>query len=163
MSSTRIPLNESNPTSPARATPTDKGTGSPHDDCTELPQPERYVIEPITMCRRLGELTSEPSTDDRLSSSPPTRTPTPSLKSTTEHPTSIAGSSVVPVPVGPGDILPDSSIEPLPNVSSGSTHALDNVTETGNEARDGPSDSTLNRHESSGAFWVHGFRNRAVY
>ena len=157
MSGTRIPLNESNPTSPALATPTDMGTDPPHDDRTELPQPQRYVIKPITMHRRQGELTSESSTNDRLSSSPPTRTSTHSLKSTTEHPTSIAGSSVVPVPVGPGDFLPNLSTEPLPNVPSGSTHALDDVTETGNDVRDGPSDSDLNQHGSSGAFRVHGF------
>jgi hypothetical protein len=146
---------EPKPTSPARATPTDEGTGPPHDNRTELPQPQRYVIKPITMHRHLGELTTEPSTNDRLSSSLP---PTPSLKSTTEYPTSMAGSSVVPTQkpgsVGPGAFLPDSSTEPLPTVSS---HALDNVTETGNDVRDGPSDSDLNQHGSSGAFWVHGF------
>lgn len=156
---------EPNPTGPARAT--DDGTGPPHDNHTELRQLQRYVIEPITMHRHLGELTSEPSTNDCLSSSLPIRTSTPSLKSTTEHPTSIAGSSVVPTQkpgsVGPGDFLPDSSTEPLPDVSSGSTHALDNVTETGNDVRDGPSDSNLNRHGSSGAFCLHRFRGCAVH
>ena len=157
MSGTRFPLNESDPTSPAPDTPTDVGTDPPHDDHTELPQPQRYVIKPITIHRRLGELTSESSTNDRLSSSLPPRISTHSLKSTTEHPTSIAGSSVVPVPVGPGDLLPNLSTEPLPNVPSGSTHALDNVNETGNDVRDGSSDSNLNQHGSSGAFWVHEF------
>jgi hypothetical protein len=142
---------KSNPTSPA-------GTGPPHDDRTELPQPQRHIIEPTpnTIHRLLGKIISGPSTDDRLSSSPPTRSSTPHLKLTTEHATPKAASLMVPVPIrvpaGPGVFLPNSSTESLSKLSSGPTHALDNLTEGWDAVRDGASDSNLNRHRSSGAF-----------
>jgi hypothetical protein len=137
---------KSDPTSPA-------GMGPSHDHRTESPQPRRYVAEPTpnTIQRLLGKMISKPSTDDRLSSSPPTETPKPYLKSATEHATSNTGS-------GMEVFLPNSSTEPLPKTSSGSTYPLDSLTEAWDAVRDGPSDSDLDQLRSSGAFWVHGFR-----
>ena len=144
---------KSDPTSPA-------GIGPSHDDRTESPQPRRYVVEPTpnTIQRLLGKMISGPSTDSRLSSSPPTETPKPYLKSMTDHVTSKAGSSmeVTALP-------PNSSTEPLPKISSDSTHALDNLSEAWGAVRDGPSDSDSNQHRSSGAVWVHEFRDCNIH
>ena len=141
-------LKKFNPPSPARAASANAGTDLSPDNRNELPQPQRYATEPTpVMSRRWRKKTS--SSGDRLSSSPPTRTSTPPLKSTPENPTPEAGAHRMPMPmtlpVGPNVFLTNLSQEPLQGTSLGSGIAQESLTEAWNVVKDGPSNSNLNR------------------
>jgi len=141
-------LKKFNPPSPAHAASADAGTDLSPDNHNELPQPRRYATEPTpVMSRRWRKKTS--STGDRLSSSPPTRTSTPPLKSTPENPTPEAGARgmpmAMPLPVGPNVFLPNLSPEPFQETSLGSRLVPESLTEAWNVVKDGPSNSDLNR------------------
>lgn len=150
-----------NPATPGRAAST-AGTGPSPDNRTELPPPRRYATEPTPlMYRRLGRMTSESSTYVRLSSSPPTRTSTPPLKSTAENDTSETRSRgmIMPLPVSSGVFLPNLSTEPVPEISSSSTPVPNSLTESWNlVVKGGPLNPDLDLHESFGAFRMHGLR-----
>ena len=149
-------LKKFNPPSPSRATSPEAGTGLPSDNLNGLPQPRRDPTEPSPiMPRRWRKKTS--STDDRLSSSPPTRTSTPPLRSTVGSPTTEAGPHEMPMPMplpaGPSFFLSNLSMEPVPETVSGSSPTSDKLTEAWNMVKDGPSDSNLNqRLNALGAF-----------
>ena len=158
-------LKKFNPPSPHAASAAAETDLSP-DIHNESPHTRRYATEPTpVMTRRWRRKTSSPG--DRLSSSPPTRTSTPPLKSMPENPTPGGGvrevSMSMPLPVGPDVFLPNLSPGPLPEMSLGSRLAPDSLTEAWNVVKDGPSNSNLNRGlDTLGAFWMHALRFCAV-
>lgn len=149
-------LKKFNQPSPPHAAPAAAETDFSPDIHNESPNPRRCATEPApVMSRRWRRKTS--STGDRLSSSPPTRTSTPPLKSMPENPTPEAGargmSMPMPLPVGPDVFLPNLSPEPLSETSLGSRLASESLTEAWNVVKDGPSNSNLNRGlDTLGAF-----------
>lgn len=148
-------LKKINQPNAARATSVDAGTGPSSENYNELSRPQRKGTE--TMSRRWGKKTS--SADDRLSPSPPSRTSTPPIKSMAENPTPGAGEREKPLPMppsaGPGVFLTNLSMEPLPEMFSGSGPAPDRLIETWNMVKDGPSGSNLNGGLNAfGASWV---------